>query len=219
LRLHLAMQIDEDTHLSLRTEVRVIGSVPLEKTYRRSLSVQSHDQTARTSPSTFPFLPSSQCQRADPLGRVAKTSVEAELPNFWEQEVLSGLPGSTSALSGFRFVAARRRRLHQRWAGYMAGHLGCQHPKMTKSTFLEEGPETGALSPPDTPFGRAVVFKWCTHPRPARGEAPLAQFRLNVWRLPASPACRAQGSWLLTCAGLGANPAAPRELGASPPEA
>src|SRR6185437_14395307 len=130
------MQIDEDTHLSLRSEERVIGSVPLRKTYRRSLSVQSHDRTARTSPSTFPFLPSSQFQRADPLGRVAKTSVEAGLPNFWEQEVLSGLTGSTPALSGFRYVAARRRRLHQRWAGYMADLLACQHPKMTKSTIL-----------------------------------------------------------------------------------
>jgi hypothetical protein len=85
---------------------------------------------------------------------VAKTSVEAGLPNFWEQELLSGLTGSTPALSGFRYVAKRQRRLHQRWAGYMAGHFACQHPKMTKSTFLETGPKTGALRPFDAFFRR-----------------------------------------------------------------
>jgi hypothetical protein len=65
--------IDEDTHLSTRSENRAIGSVPLKKTCtHRSRSIDlltrfaSSFRSARTSPSTFLFLPSSQCQRADP---------------------------------------------------------------------------------------------------------------------------------------------------------
>jgi hypothetical protein len=66
----------------------------------------------------------------------------------------------------------------------MAGHLGCQHPKMTKSTFLEKGPETGDLRPSDASCGPPCGVKWCALPNPARGGASPAQFRRNVWQLP-----------------------------------
>jgi hypothetical protein len=41
----------------------------------------------------------------------------------------------------------------------MAGPFPCQHPKMTKSTFLEKGPETGALRPFGTGFSGAAQGK------------------------------------------------------------
>src|SRR6185312_12121963 len=128
------MQIDEDTHLSLRSEERVIGSVPLRKTYRRSLFVRSHDRTARTSPSTFPFLPSSQCQRADPgspcEGSVGRKQGFLKFGNRREppvarQHLCLILKTPYAAAAG-----PRRSAL----AGYMAGPFGCQQQKMTKPT-------------------------------------------------------------------------------------
>ncbi len=132
------MQIDEDTHLSLRARrPAVIGSVPLEKTYRRSLFVRSHDRTARTSPSTFPFLPSSQCQRADPgiLLRGQRRWKQSFLI-FGNRRVASGCPAAPLPYPEITAAAAARPR-RSALAGYMAGPFGCQHPKMTKPTKIE----------------------------------------------------------------------------------
>jgi hypothetical protein len=93
-----ARLLDEDTHLSLRTEARVIGCVPLRNVPSKSITtycrIRIRVRSARTSPSTFPFLPSSQCQRPDLSPLSGSTSVEAVLPNFCGQEARSGFPAA-----------------------------------------------------------------------------------------------------------------------------
>ena len=93
------------THtLSKRSEDRDIGSVPLETCTHRSLFNFHRNcfrlQFARTSPSTFLFLPSSQCQRAD-LTALAGQDVIGEPVSTFLRETRSylRLPGRSSALS------------------------------------------------------------------------------------------------------------------------
>lgn len=118
-------------------KIRVFGVYLLEKTYRRSLFVQSHDRTARTSPSTFPFLPSSQCQRADPgyLFRERRHGSSRFLI-FGNRMFTSGCPAahlpfqrSSPPRPAGPFVSNE--------AGYRGGRFCCQHPKMTKPTKSE----------------------------------------------------------------------------------
>jgi len=99
--------------------------------------VQSHDQTARTSPSTFPFLPSSQCQRAD-LGSLFRGRRQRK-QGFLIFGNRTVLPVSRQHLCPIlkTLGAATARPRRSALAGYMAGHLGCQHPKMTKPTKNE----------------------------------------------------------------------------------
>jgi hypothetical protein len=110
-------------------------------------------RSARTSPSTFPFLPSSQCQRAD-LGSPARGR------RRWKRCFLifadrRFIPVSRQHLCPFRFPPrnrpAQERRRSKAMAVYIAGSFCCQHPWMTKSTFLET---------PDLPsrFARAWNF-------------------------------------------------------------
>jgi len=78
---------DEDTHLLL-SAVRKLrqGSVPLETcTHRKSCNNFHRNcfqlQFARTSPSTFLFLQSSQCQRADLTASMAERRWDT-VPDF-----------------------------------------------------------------------------------------------------------------------------------------
>jgi hypothetical protein len=63
--------------------------------------------------------------------------VEAGLPNFWEQDFASGYPAAY--LPYQKSPPPGRKAVCISEAGYMAGHLGCQHPKMTKPTKNEIG--------------------------------------------------------------------------------
>ena len=133
------MQIDEDTHPA-NTLRRAAGSSILEKrTVEVCLFARSHDRTARTSPSTFPFLPSSQCQRADP-GSLFRGQRQWK-PGFLifgnrkvlpvaRQHLCHSL-NSPSTSAPQRFVISE--------AGYRGGRFCCQHPKMTKPT-KSDGP-------------------------------------------------------------------------------
>src|SRR5690606_20340391 len=94
-----ARLLDEDTHLSLRTEVRGDWLCTSEKRtvevdYEPTAGPEPGVGSARTSPSTFLFLPSSRCQRADPGCPDGLASLEAELPNFGEQGSSSGHPAA-----------------------------------------------------------------------------------------------------------------------------
>ncbi|WP_210337053.1 hypothetical protein, partial [Devosia sp. MC521] len=55
----------------------------------------------RTSPSTFLFLQSSQCQRADPSAQTGHVTLEAELPEFLETKLFVPLPAKLPDLSDF----------------------------------------------------------------------------------------------------------------------
>src|ERR1700749_3092583 len=89
------MQIDEDTHLSLRGEPRVIGSVPLRENVP-SKSVRPISRSDRRNLAVHVSLSSiftmSKSGPREPLSRA--TSVEAVLPNFWEQNFASGSPAA-----------------------------------------------------------------------------------------------------------------------------
>ena len=126
------------THIHLTRRTALFGSMYLKKTYRRSLYVQSHDQTARTSPSTFPFLPSSQFQRADP-GNLLRGRRQWKpgfrifgnriLPPVTRQHIC---PIRKSLPPGRKAVCISE-------AGYRADHFCCQHSKMTKPTKIKTG--------------------------------------------------------------------------------
>ena len=111
------MQIDEDTHLSLHSEECVIGSVPLEKTYRRSLfadlTIDRKNFAVHVSLSSIFTM--SKSGPWEPLSRAA--SVEAELPNFWEQEGSSGCPAAPLPFLKFAGGGPQGRR-HQRGGLY-----------------------------------------------------------------------------------------------------
>jgi len=136
--------LDEDTHLSLRSEDRVIGSVPLEKTYRRCCRFDLHRICIRFSPQEprrprFPFFQIHNVKELTSGPASGSTSVEAVLPDSWGTRGPFRFPGSTSALS--RFPPSQPRRSASRFqamAVYMAGSFCCQHPKMTKSTFFKK---------------------------------------------------------------------------------
>ena len=66
----------------------------------------------------------------EPLSRAA--SVEAGLPNFWEQNFASGYPAAYLPFQ--KSPPPGRKAVCISEAGYMADLLGCQHPKMTKPT-------------------------------------------------------------------------------------
>src|SRR3569833_4571085 len=89
------MLIDEDTHLSLRSEERVIGSVPLRENVP-SKSVCPISRSDRKNLAVHVSLSSiftmSKSGPWEPLSRAA--SVEAGLPNFWEQDFASGSPAA-----------------------------------------------------------------------------------------------------------------------------
>ena len=128
----LRRKIDEDTHPA-NTLRRAVGSSILEKRTVEVYFVQSHDQTARTSPSTFPFLPSSQCQRAD-LGSLfrGRRRRKQSFLNFGNKTLL---PVARQQLCPFRNRHRRAARpFVSNEAGYRGGRFCCQHPKMTKPT-------------------------------------------------------------------------------------
>ena len=143
------------THLTPTTRSSCEWYVPLEKTYRRSLYVQSHDQTARTSPSTFPFLPSSQFQRADPgcLFRGRRQWKQGFL--IFGNRIL--LPVTRQHICPIRnSLPPGRKAVCISEAGYMADHFCCQHPKMTKPTKIKSG-RISLRKPP---------AQWAFWPRP-----------------------------------------------------
>jgi len=61
--------------------------------------------------------------------------VEAELPNFWEQNFASGSPAAY--LPYQKSLPPGRKAVCISEAGYMADGFCCQHPKMTKPTKNE----------------------------------------------------------------------------------
>ena len=117
------------THIHLTRRTALFGSMYLLR--KRTVEVyfvQSHDQTARTSPSTFPFLPSSQCQRADP-GYLFRGRRQWKLGfRIHANKTLFRLPGSSSARflnslnSGSKLLGVVSE------AGSIRGGLACQHP-------------------------------------------------------------------------------------------
>ena len=124
--------IDEDTHLSLRSKLRVIGSVPLRKrapskSLNRPSRICIRHQSARTSPSTFLFLPSSQCQRADLCTRRGRRRWKQSFRIF-ENRSLLRLPGSFSALLESVSSGGDKHPSSPTSAGYKTGKLPCQHP-------------------------------------------------------------------------------------------
>ena len=125
--MRLAAQLTR-THTSRRTEVRRLLYVPQE-TYRRTCRVaQSFDRTARTSPSTFLFLLSSQFQRADPGATFVVGVGGSRASEFLRTEPFFRSPGSRSALSG---VAEQWERLALgvvSGAGCIRDVSVCQHP-------------------------------------------------------------------------------------------
>ncbi len=61
--------------------------------------------------------------------------MEAELPNFWEQDFASGYPAAYLPFQ--KSLPPGRKAVCISEAGYMADPFGCQHPKMTKLTKNE----------------------------------------------------------------------------------
>ena len=126
------------THiLPTRSEEQLAVSILEKRTVEVCLFARSHDRTARTSPSTFPFLPSSQCQRADPgsLFRGQRQWKPGFLI-FGNRMFTSGCPAahlpfqrSSPPRPAGPFVSNE--------AGYRGGRFCCQHPKMTKPTKSE----------------------------------------------------------------------------------
>ena len=113
------MQIDEDTHLSLRGEPRVIGSVPLRENVP-SKSIRPNSRSDRKNLAVHVSLSSiftmSKSGPWEPLSRAA--SVEAGLPNFWEQEGSSGCPAAPLPFLEFAFDGGAAALRHQRGGLY-----------------------------------------------------------------------------------------------------
>lgn len=144
----LRRDIDEDTHLNHRPKPTTMVVFP-QKRAPIKVFVQSFDQTARTSPSTFLFLLSSHCQRADPKS-LSKGGVIGDL----SLHILKGtasclrLPGSNPALS----------EDHRQWerpalgvvsaAGSSRGRRACQHPffRRTAESFIRNFPAVPAAN-------------------------------------------------------------------------
>ena len=126
------MQIDEDTHLSLRSEERVIGSVPLRENVP-SKSVCPISRSDRKNLAVHVSLSSiftmSKSRPWEPLSRAA--SLEAALPNFWEQESSSGCPAAPLPFP--EFAAAGRKAVVISEAGYMRGPFLVSTPENDKT--------------------------------------------------------------------------------------
>jgi hypothetical protein len=92
------------------------------------LFVRSFDRTARASPSTFLFLPSSHCQRADPNPFSRAASLEAQASEFFrEQSSAPGCPAAHPALSETVDQWERLARVVN-GAGCSRDRKVCQHP-------------------------------------------------------------------------------------------
>ena len=130
------MQIDEDTHLSLRGEPRVIGSVPLEKTYRRSLFhpiSRPNRKNLAVHVSLSSIFTMSKSGPWEPLSRAASWK---RCFLIFGNRIL--LPVPRQHICPIRkSLPPGRKAVCISEAGYMADGFCCQHPKMTKPTKNE----------------------------------------------------------------------------------
>ena len=118
------MQIDEDTHLSLRSEERVIGSVPLRENVP-SKSVRPISRSDRKNLAVHVSLSSiftmSKSGPQEPLSR--KASVKQELLNFGNRRVLPVARQHLCHSLNFAAGGPQGRR-HQRGGLYAGTLLG-----------------------------------------------------------------------------------------------
>lgn len=85
-------------------------------------------QSARTSPSTFLFLPSSRCQRTDPGALAGWRHWKLGFRKIGKNMTFPRLPGSKSALSEIAEQWERNSLGVVNVAGYSRGLSACQHP-------------------------------------------------------------------------------------------
>ena len=135
-------------------KVKVIGSVPLRNVApSKSLisllpihQIGFGSQEPRRPRFSFFHLHNVKEQTPEPGG--TRRRWKHRLPNFGNRRVL---PVARQHLCPFLILAetaAPQGVPHQRWAGYMADLLRCQHPKMTKPTFSSVGPIRGHFPGP-----------------------------------------------------------------------
>ncbi|MHB1102659.1 MAG: hypothetical protein ACYC0C_07795 [Devosia sp.] len=139
--------IDEDTHLSLHPEGCVIGSVPLGNVHPSKSIKTTPDlhpagsQEPRRPRFSFFHLHNVKELTSDPGN--GSTSWKLDFHILGNTRLL---PVTRQHLCPFlisAFVAAPHSRSASAMAVYMAGHICCQHPKMTKSTFFKNADFAG----------------------------------------------------------------------------
>ncbi|SFZ85804.1 hypothetical protein SAMN02983003_2974 [Devosia enhydra] len=170
----LRRDIDEDTHLNHRPKPTTMVVFP-QKRAPIKVFVQSFDQTARTSPSTFLFLLSSHCQRADPRS-LSKGGVIGDI----SLHILKGtasclrLPGSNPALS----------EDHRQWerpalgvvsaAGSSRGRRACQHPfSVVPQKVSSETPPPYSQPTQNLPSRSTTCLARTTFPQPRLSDVRL----------------------------------------------
>jgi hypothetical protein len=129
LRLHLSMQIDEDTHLSTNPSKWVAIGMYLKKTYRRSVVLsECYPRPQEPRRPRFPFFLSSQCQRTDPVFGSRRQRRWKLSFRILRNRTLFRLPGRSAALSVIT-EQWERLALDVVSAGvFSLDLLACQHP-------------------------------------------------------------------------------------------
>ena len=132
--------LDEDTHLSLRSEERVIGSVPLRENVPSSVVLTYTGFASGFDPQEprrprFPFFHLHNVKELTPGPGSGRRRWKQSLPEFRDT---GPFPVARQHLCPFEISAlatAPQAARSEAMAVYMAGSFACQHPNTTKSTF------------------------------------------------------------------------------------
>ena len=142
--------------------------------------------TARTSPSTFLFLPSSQCQRADLQTLAGQTSSGQSPQNsFREQNTLSGCPAQCPPCQ--KNVNSGSQKLNVvNVAGCIRHTEVCQHPISNFNTVKTRN-QKAQITSNSPPLHRQFLSNFRSLPVAAGLAAPRSPAMSRVIGAPAEP--------------------------------